>query len=147
MRAGAAPDREEGSALPLALVLFLVAASFVAVVAGASALHLDRLRLLTVADGAALAAAESFRVADVVVDGDEVRPRLQDDRVRRAAADAVAAADRADLTDLRLVSAGTADGRVAAVTVAAVWHPPIVSSLLPLAVPIQVGSTAAARFG
>ncbi len=138
---------EEGSALPLALVLFLIAVSFVAVAAGASALHLDRLRLLTVADGAALAAAESFRVADVVVEGDEVRPRLQDDRVRAAAADAVAAADRADLTDLRLVAAGTPDGRVAAVTVSAVWHPPIVSSLLPLTVPIQVVSTAAARFG
>lgn len=139
--------REEGSALPLVLVLFLIAVGFVAVVAGATALHLDRLRLLTVADGAALAAAESFRVADVTVDGDEVRPRLRDDRVREAAADAVAAADRADLTDLRLVSAGTTDGRVAAVTVTAVWRPPIVSALLPLAVPIRVASTAAARFG
>ena len=140
-------DREEGSALPLALVLFLIAVSFVAVVAGASALHLDRLRLLTVADGAALAAAESFRVADVAVEGDQVRPRLRDDRVREAAADAVAAADRADLTDLRLVSAGTTDERVAAVVVSAVWRPPIVSSLLPLSVPIRVRSTAAARFG
>lgn len=140
-------DREEGSALPLALVLLLIAVSFVAVVAGASALHLDRLRLLTVADGAALAAAESFRVADVVVEGDEVRPRLRDDRVRDAAADAVEAADRGDLTDLRLVSAGTTDGRVAEVVISAVWRPPIASSLLPLAVPIQVRSTAAARFG
>lgn len=138
---------EEGSALPLVLVLLAIAVSFVAVVAGATALHLDRLRLLTIADGAALAAAESFRVADVAVEGDAVRPRLRDDRVRAAASDAVAAADRADLRDLRLVAAGTTDGRTAAVTVAAVWRPPILSSLLPVAVPIRVTSAAAARFG
>lgn len=141
-------DPEEGSALPLLLVLLLIAVAFVAVAAGASALHLDRLRLLTVADGAALAAAESFRVADVAVEGDAVVPRLRTDRVREAAADAVAAADRADLTGLRLVDATTADdGRVAVVTIAAVWHPPIAQSLLPVAVPIRVTSTAAARFG
>jgi hypothetical protein len=32
------------------------------------------------------------------------------------------------------------------VTLAAVWHPPIVSRLLPVAVPLEVTSTAAARF-
>lgn len=140
-------DAEEGSALPLALVLLLVAIAFVAVAAGATALHLDRLRLLTVADGAALAAAESFRVADVRVEGDEVRPRLRTAQVRAAAAAAVADADRGDLTGLQLVSAGTTDGSVAVVTIAAVWRPPIVHALLPLAVPIRVTSTAAARFG
>lgn len=142
-----AENGEDGSALPFVLVLLMVAAAFVAVVAGATALHLDRLRLLTVADGAALAGAESFRVADVEVVGGAVRPRLQDARVAAAAADAVAAADRGDLTGLRLVAAGTTDGQVATVTVAATWRPPILSALLPVAVPVQVTSTAAARFG
>ena len=141
-------EGEDGSALPLALVLLLIAVAFVAVAAGATALHLDRLRLLTVADGAALAGAESFRVADVEVEGDSVRPRLRAASVEAAAAEAVAGAERGDLADLRLVSAGAgADGSVAVVTVSAVWHPPIVQALLPLAVPIQVTSSAAARFG
>jgi len=139
-------DREDGSTLPLVLVLFLIAASFVAVAVGATALHLERLRLLTIADGAALAGAESFRVADVHMQGGAVVPSLS--------ASAVAAAARRYLDDahptafhgLRLRRATTTDGRSATVTLSAVWHPPIVNELLPLALPIEVTSTAAARF-
>jgi len=74
---------EEGSTVPLILVFLMIAAGFVIVAAGATALHLERLRLLTVADGAALAAAESFRVADARVSGSTVVPSLDDADVRR----------------------------------------------------------------
>ena len=109
------PARDDGSTLPLILVFLAIAAGFVVVTAGATALHLERLRLLTVADGAALAAAESLPVA-------------------------------AGLADLRLVEARTPEGRTALVRLTATWHPPISSSLLPIAVPITVVSTASARF-
>jgi Tfp pilus assembly protein PilX len=139
------PDRERGSTLPLVLVFFLIAASFVAVAVAATALHLERLRLLTVADGAALAAAESFRVADVHVQGDAVVPTLS--------APAVAAAARRYLDDARptafdglTLRRATTDGRSATVTLSSVWHPPIGNELLPLALPLEVTSTAAARF-
>lgn len=132
--------------LPLVLVLFLVAAAFTAVVAGATALHLERLRLLTVADGAALAAAESFRVADARVEGEEVVPHLVQGRVAAAAADYLRGADVPDLEGLALVAAGTADGRTARVVLRGTWRPPIASDLLPVAVPVTVVSTAAARF-
>ncbi|MCU1472652.1 pilus assembly protein TadG-related protein [Amnibacterium sp.] len=137
---------DEGSTLPLILVFLMIAAGFVIVTAGATALHLERLRLLTVADGAALAAAESFRIGDATVQGGTVVPRLTDAGVRAAAADAVGGADAGGLADLRLVEARTPDGRSALVRLAATWHPPIAGPLLPIAVPVTVESTAAARF-
>jgi hypothetical protein len=139
-------DRDEGSTLPLILVFLALAAGFVLVTAGATALHLERLRLLTVADGAALAAAESFSVADARVQDGTVVPRLSDRAVLAAATVAVDGADADGLADLRLVEARTPEGRTALVRLTATWHPPIGSPLLPVAVPITVVSTASARF-
>ena len=132
--------------MPLIVVLLVVAISFVAVAAGATALHLERLRLLAIADGAALAGAESFGVEDVRVEGDAVVPTLTAGRVTAAANAYLDDADRTHLGGLALVGAGTTDGRTATVTITATWHPPILSSLLPVAVPVTVTSTAAARF-
>ena len=140
------PRSDEGSTLPLILVFLAIAAGFVIVTAGATALHLERLRLLTVADGAALAAAESFPVADATVQGGTVVPRLTDAGVRAAAAAAIDGADAGGLAGLRLVEARTPDGRSALVRLTATWHPPIAGPLLPVAVPVTVESTAAARF-
>jgi hypothetical protein len=138
--------RDEGSTLPLILVFLAIAAGFTIVTAGATALHLERLRLLTVADGAALAAAESFSVGDARVQGGTVVPRLSDPAVRAAAEEAVDGADAGGLSDLRLVDARTPEGRTALVRLTATWHPPISGPLLPIAVPITVVSTASARF-
>lgn len=138
--------REEGSTLPLILIFLAIAAGFVVVTTGATALHLERLRLLTVADGAALAAAESFSVADADVQGGTVIPRLDDGRVRAAAAAALEEADPEGFTDLRLVEARTPDGRTALVRLTATWHTPIASPLLPVAVTVTVVSAATARF-
>lgn len=138
-------DPEAGSALPLLLVFFAIAAGFVAVVVGATALHLERLRLLTLADGAALAAAESFAVEDVRVVGDALVPTLHGASVAREAAGYLASAGPTGLDALALRSV-TTDGRSATVRLASVWHPPIASELLPLAVPLEVTSTAVARF-
>ena len=132
--------------LPLVLVLFVIAAGFVVVAAAATSLHLERLRLLTVADGAALAGAESFGVADVSVRGDEVVPTLSAAAVRRTVDAYVAEAAPGDLEGLAVVRGGTADGRSAVVELRAVWRPPIASPLLPDGVPVVVTSTAAARF-
>lgn len=139
-------DREAGSTLPLVLVFVLIAVSFAAVAVGATALHLERLRLLTVADGAALAGAESFRVADVRVEGDAVVPTLSASEVGRAVREYLADAAPASFDGLTVRRSTTTDGRSATVTLAATWHPPIVSRLIPLALPVEVTSTAAARF-
>ncbi|GAA4737143.1 hypothetical protein GCM10025783_04390 [Amnibacterium soli] len=137
---------EEGAAVPLIVGLFAIAAGFVVVAAGATSLHLERLRLLTVADGAALAGAESFRVADASVRGDEVVPRLSSDRVRAVVDAFVSEAAAEQLEGLTVTEAGTADGRRATVVLRATWRPPLVSPLLPDGLPVTVTSTAAARF-
>ncbi|MGN6743071.1 MAG: pilus assembly protein TadG-related protein [Amnibacterium sp.] len=139
-------DAEEGSTLPLILVFLAVAAGFAVVAAAATSLHLERLRLLTVADGAALAAAESFRVAEARVEAGGVVPVLRDEEVRAVAADYLGAADTAGLADLRLEEARTPDGTSALVRLTATWRPPIAGPLLPLALPVTVTSSAAARF-
>lgn len=139
-------DPEAGSTLPLILVFFLIAGSFVAVTVGATALHLERLRLLTVADGAALAGAESFRVADVHVQGDGVVPTLSDPTVTVEVRRYLADAGPGGFDGLTLGRATTTDGRSATVTLSADWHPPILSELLPLSLPVEVTSTAAAAF-
>ena len=137
---------EEGAAVPLIVGLFAIALGFVVVAAGATGLHLERLRLLTVADGAALAGAESFEVADVAVQGDEVVPRLSSSRVRAVVDGYVAEAATGELEGLGVTRAGTTDGRSATVVLRAVWRPPLVSPLLPDGLPVTVTSTAAARF-
>lgn len=132
--------------MPLVVGLFAIALAFIAVAAGATSLHLDRLRLLSVADGAALAAAESFRVADIAVQGDEVVPALTAADVRTTADAYVAAATPPGIRQLRVVDAGTDDGRSATVVLQGTWRPPLVSALLPDGVVLEVASTAAARF-
>jgi hypothetical protein len=137
---------EEGAAVPLIIGLFTIAVAFVVIAAGATSLHLERLRLLTVADGAALAGAESFHVAEVSVQGDAVVPSLSSVAVRAAVDDFVARSGRADLDGLAVVEAGSSEGRSATVRLRSVWHPPILSPLLPDGLPVTVTSTAAARF-
>lgn len=139
-------EQEEGAAIPLIVGLFAIALAFVVIAAGATSLHLDRLRLLTVADGAALAGAESFRVADVSVEGDAVVPALSASAVRAAVDAYTADAAAPDLEDVTVVAATTGDGRSATVELRATWRPPLVSPLLPDGLPITVTSTAAARF-
>ena len=146
MRSG---TREDGAAVPLIIGLFAIAVAFVVVAAGATSLHLERLRLLTVADGAALAGAESFEVADATVRGDEVVPRLSAGRVRAVVGAYVRDADAGELEELEeltVAQAGTPDGRRATVVLRAMWRPPLVSPLLPEGLAITVTSTAAARF-
>jgi hypothetical protein len=138
--------QDEGAAIPLVVALFAVALAFVVIAAAATSLHLDRLRLLTVADGAALAGAESFRVADVGVVGDEVVPALSSTEVREAVDAYVRDAAAPDLEALTVVRSTTADGRSATVELRATWRPPLVSPLLPEGLPVTVTSTAAARF-
>jgi hypothetical protein len=66
--------------------------------------------------------------------------------VRAAVDDYAADADPGDLDALSVVSATSVDGRSATVRLRAVWHPPILSPLLPDGLPVEVTSTASARF-
>lgn len=136
---------EEGSTLLLAIFYCFLGLSIVMVVASATTLYLERKRLFTVADGAALAAAETWALDAVRIEGDRLAITLDDEEVRRAAADYLADA-ATDLDDLELVRAASDDGRSATITVRAVWRAPIHTELVPVAVPIEVTVTARSVF-
>lgn len=119
--------------------------ALVLVVVSATSLYLERKRLFTLADGAALAAAESWRLEDVeIVDG-ELSLDLDADQVRGAAEDYLGDAVHS-LQGLELVRAVSADGRSASVTLRAVWHAPISSEWIPVTVPIDVTADARSVF-
>ena len=127
---------DDGSVLLLTLGYAVLALVLVFVCANATSLYIAQKRLDALADGAALAAADGF--VFTVVDG-APRADLTDDGVAEQAAAFVGAVGG----EAQLVSAGTPDGVSARVTVAGVWHPPIVSAFVPEGVPL--GATATSR--
>lgn len=138
-------EDESGSTLLLTIFFSVLCIALILVVVSATSLYLDRKRLFTLADGAALAAAEAWSLAEVRIDADEFDLELDDAGVLRAAndylGDAVHSLDR-----LELVAAESLDGRTATVTLRAVWNAPIDTELIPVEVPIQVTVTARSVF-
>lgn len=127
---------EEGSVLLLALGYALLALAVIFVCVCATDLYVSQKRLDALADAAALAGADGFTLA--MRDG-SVRAELTDDGVNEQAEAVVAALPG----EASIVAAGTPDGISAQVTVAARWHPPLVSALVPDGVPLE--STATSR--
>jgi Flp pilus assembly protein TadG len=136
---------ESGSTLLLTIFYCFLGLSLVLVVVSATTLYLERKRLFTVADGAALAAAEAWSLDSVRVDGDRLDVALDDSEVS-AAAIAYLEAAATELDDVQLVRAASDDGRSATVTLRTTWEAPIHTELLPLTVPIEVTVTARAVF-
>jgi hypothetical protein len=143
-RVAAAAD-EDGSTLLLTIFYGVLALALVQVVVSATSLYLERKRLFTLADGAALAAAESWRLDDVRVEAGELVFDLDAVTVRDAASGYLDDAAHS-LQGLELVRADSADGRSATVTLRAVWHAPISSEFLPVTVPIGVTADARSVF-
>jgi hypothetical protein len=137
---------DDGSTLPLILVFGVVALVLVLVVASATDLYLERKRLFTLADGAALVGAESFDLAGVHAAARGLRPQLQADEVRGAVAGYLAAEPADGFDGLRLDAATTPDGRSAAVTLSAVWRPPVLAPFVPDGVRISTTATARSVF-
>ena len=140
------PDRDEtGSTLLLTIFYGFLGLSIVLVVVSATTLYLERKRLFTVADGAALAAAEAWSLETVRLDGDRLAIELDSANVRAAAAEYLAVA-ATDLDDVELVRAASVDGRTATVTLRSTWEAPLHTELVPLEVPIEVTVTARSVF-
>ncbi|WP_119697268.1 pilus assembly protein TadG-related protein [Microbacterium halotolerans] len=125
---------EQGSTLLLTLGYVLLALAVILVCANASSLYLAQKRLDSLADSAALAGADGFRIELV---GDEPRAVLIDASVTDQATAVVAASGGG----AELVSSGTPDGVSARVTVADVWHPILVSPFVPGGVQIEATAT------
>lgn len=109
-------------------------------------MYLERKKLLSLADGAALAAADSFTVGDT---GGSSTPStsLVDARVVAATGSYLDASNAFSRHDQLAVAAGTGSepGGTAVVVLTAVAHPPVISFLLPEGVLIEARSTARSR--
>lgn len=133
---------DRGSMAPLlggAIVLLLVV---VLGVAAASSLLVERARLYSLADGAAVYASESFDPALVTRQGARVRAPLSATRVERAARTFLDSVDWGKLRAVVLESAGTPDGWHARVVLSSEWSPPVVSQFFPASLRIRVEAKA-----
>ena len=143
----AAVRDESGSTLPLAIFFMFLAIVVILGVMGATSLYIERKRLLTLADGAALAGAEAFELSAVTATDDGLRVTLDSVDVGTAAAGYLSDAPHGSLEELRLESAGSPDGRSAEVALSAWWRPPVLVLVLPDGIRLDVTSTARSVFG
>ena len=140
MRVG---KEEDGSILPLVFGFFAIALALVLVVSAATSLYLERSRLYTLADGAALAGADSFALDAAALGADgELRTQLDDGKVELAASAYLKIATQGRRTPVAIVDTGTPDGRSARVRLAEYWRPPLVSIFVPRGVRIEVEGSA-----
>ena len=118
----------------------------VLIVVAASSLYLERKRLFTLADGAALAGAEAFDLDEVLATATGWRPTLESADVENAVTGYLATAPTATFTALHLERAETVDGRSATVELSAYWRPPVLTLLLPEGLRLEVTAVARSVF-
>ncbi|MEZ2370741.1 pilus assembly protein TadG-related protein [Arthrobacter sp. RCC_34] len=139
---------QTGSLNILTLGYVVIALLAAVVLLDVSSVYLDHKKLLSLADGAASAAADAFDITGIAGDRQgHVTVRLDDGRVRAAAADYLRRSPAAVTLDgLALVDAsGSPDGRSATVRLTAVARPPLLGVFVPDGITIESGSTARAR--
>lgn len=134
---------DTGSTLPLIMFYASLSLILILLVTAATALYLERKRLFTLADGAALVGAESFDLD--TVNPSDGSPLLQTADVA-AAVDGYLASASSEFEGLGVERADTPDGRSARVTLSAYWRPPVLTVFVPDGLRIEVTSTARAVF-
>lgn len=145
LRAALATD--EGSTLPLVAFYAMLGLLVVLLVTAATSLYLEKKRLFTVADGAALVGAEAFELDAIAFTPAGPRPVLESADVAAAVADYLGGNPAPDLEGLTVERALTADGLSATVTVSSRWHPPVVTLFVPDGLRIEATATARSVFG
>lgn len=138
---------ENGQVGVLIIGYVLIALLVVTVVLAVSAVYIGHKKLLSVADGAALAAADNYSI-DVGLGGTTTPlPSLQDAGVEESASGYLIATGAAARFDQLTVdpATGAADGRTARVVLTAVVRPPIVNFLVPAGIPIVAQADARAQ--
>ncbi|MCW4386593.1 pilus assembly protein TadG-related protein [Salinibacterium sp. SYSU T00001] len=137
---------ESGSTLILTIFYAALSLVLILLVTAATSLYLERKRLFTLADGAALAGAEAFDLTDVTTVASGPGVVLDDSRVSAAVAAHVAAVPH-DFEGLVIERAESPGGSGAVVGLSALWRPPVVSLLVPEGIRIGVEASARSVFG
>ncbi|MEY2849827.1 MAG: hypothetical protein RI885_2494 [Actinomycetota bacterium] len=141
------PRSDDGSTLILTIFYALLALVLVLLVVAATSLYLERKRLFTLADGAALAGAEGFELDDVRPSASGFRPLLDDDAVRSATVDYLGSASGQRFEALELERAYSADGVSATVTLSSSWRPPVLTVFVPAGLRLEAMANARSVFG
>lgn len=137
--------RDDDGQVMILIIGYVVLSLFVVtVVMAVSAVYIEHKRLLSVADSAAVAAADTFSLGQVETTGSTPVTVLSDGAVQDAVSSYLSRTAASDRFHALTVdpSTGTADSRTAHVVLNAVVHPPIVNVLVPNGVPITVSSDA-----
>ncbi len=139
---------DNGSILPLIIGGCALALALILGVSSATSLYLERKRLLTIADGAALVAAQSFDTS--------VPPQLTAfgspaPVLSRASVTAGAKLYFANLAPqsahaATLVEANSPDARTATVRVRGQWQPPVISFFFPAGFALEASASARSVF-
>ncbi|MEG2386385.1 MAG: pilus assembly protein TadG-related protein [Aurantimicrobium sp.] len=140
-------SEEEGSSLILIIFAGLIGLAVILGTVAATSLYIERKRLFTVADGAALAAAEAFNLDDVQVINGRASITLTSSAVRSETDHYLQLIPATESRGVSVVSAVTNDGRSATVSLQKTWHPPVVSIFMPEGMVIDVTSTARTVLG
>lgn len=140
-------NNEDGQMMVMILGYVTLALLVTTVVIGISSVYLEHKRLLSLADGASLAAADSYTLGDVDTQGESPSATLSPARVRNVAADFVSRSPAAQrFSGLAVAgSTGSPDGSTAVVVLTAAVHPPVVNFLVPDGIRIEATSTARSR--
>lgn len=140
-------NNEDGQMTVMILGYVTLALLVASVVIGISSVYLEHKRLLSLADGASLAAADSYTLGDVDTQGGSPSATLNPARVRNVAGDFVSRSPAAQrFSGLAVAgSTGSPDGSTAVVVLAAAVHPPVVNFLVPDGIRIEATSTARSR--
>jgi uncharacterized membrane protein len=134
---------DTGSIMPLTIFYGVLSLLLVLLVVSATSLYLERKRLFTLADGAALVGAEAYDLADIAAEGGGRQVVLDTADVASAVDDYIAGYPTGRFESLSVERAASGDGRSATVTLSSYWRPPLLSLLVPSGIRIEV--TALAR--
>ncbi|MCU1419273.1 MAG: hypothetical protein JWR57_442 [Mycetocola sp.] len=137
---------DEGSTLILTLFYAMLSLVLILMVTAATSLYLERKRLYSLADAAALVGAEAFELSSVSLNAGEPAVTLHSPQVREAVSGFLRGNPADTFDALVLEDAASLDGKSASVTVSSAWRPPILTLFVPEGIRLEVTAVARSVF-
>ncbi|TQL48582.1 hypothetical protein FB562_1679 [Homoserinimonas aerilata] len=140
-------QEETGSTLLLTIFYSMLCLVLALLVTAATSLYLERKRLFTLADGAALVGAEAYELDAFLSAATGGASAALSSPAVASAVDGYIAAVPHDFEGLAVVRADSRDGLSATVGLSAFWRPPMITLLVPEGLRIEVETTARSVLG
>jgi phage tail sheath gpL-like len=137
---------EDGSTLLLAIFYGMLSLLLILIVTAATSLYLERKRLYSLADAAALVGAEAFELSSVSLDSGAPALTLRSPQVHTEVSGFLEDNPVGTFDGLTLENAESPDGRSATVTVSSVWRPPVLTLIVAGGIRLEVTAVARSVF-